>query len=55
MPSVIEILDRIQKENSGKVKFYYFDAKENPATQQEAIDKLLKRRSGSFTSSTYTI
>lgn len=35
-------LELIQKENEDKVKFTFFDAKDNQATQNESIDKALK-------------
>lgn len=34
-------LERIEKENEGKVKFTFFDAKDNQTTQNESIDKSL--------------
>lgn len=34
-------LERIEKENQGKVKFTFFDAKDNQTTQNESIDKAL--------------
>ncbi|PRR81004.1 galactose ABC transporter substrate-binding protein [Clostridium vincentii] len=42
IPLIVENLERIQKENPNKVKFFVLDANENQAEQDEYIDKLLK-------------
>ena len=42
IPLIVENLEKIQRENPGKVKFSFLDANENQAEQDAYIDKLLK-------------
>ncbi|WP_353846050.1 hypothetical protein [Clostridium sp. ZBS15] len=39
-----ENLERIEKENKGKVKFTFFDAKDNQSLQNESIKKALTEK-----------
>ena len=42
IPLIVENLERIQRENLGKVEFSFLDANEDQAAQDQYIDKLLK-------------
>ena len=43
-----ENLERIEKENKGKVKFTFFDAKDNQSLQNESIKKALTEKQDLF-------